>query len=314
MMAKRAKSEAERQPALFEFEKLELRNRVSTASAADSNAERPYDRHPRIFLGTSAFTAAGWPGTFYPKGMKPAGYLKYYASQFKTVEIDSTFYGTPKATTVENWYEKTPGDFVFALKVPQVITHEKVLVKCEAELHEFLTTMSLLREKRGPMLLQFPKFDKWAFRNSAEFLERLRGFLKRVSEMGKDCRMVVEIRNPSWLDARFTEVLREHNAAVALTDTSFMPRPWEWEEKLDLVTADFAYVRWLGNRKGIEEETKTWEKTVVDRRDDLKNWVEIFRSLTGNAKVLKIFAFANNHYAGHGPGTAKLFWELWEKK
>ena len=113
-----------------------------------------------------------------------------------------------------------------------------------------------------------------------------------------------------WLDPRLTNLLREHNVALALTDTSFMPRPWEMKEKFDLVTADFAYVRWLGDRKGIEKQTTTWDKTVVDRTNDLRNWVEVFKSLVSNTKVLKIFAFSNNHYAGHGPATAKLLRRL----
>ena len=83
---------------------------------------------------------------------------------------------------------------------------------------------------------------------------------------------------------------------------------------LDLITADFTYVRWLGNRKSIEEQTTTWEKTVIDRQDDLNNWAELFKSIANNSKVLKIFAFANNHYQGHGPTTVKLFWELWNQK
>ncbi len=109
-------------------------------------------------------------------------------------------------------------------------------------------------------------------------------------------------------------MLRQHNIALALTDTSFMPRPWELKQKFDLVTADFAYVRWLGDRKRIEKQTTTWDKTVIDRTSDLKNWVEVFKSLVRNTKVLKIFAFSNNHYAGHGPATAKLFMDLWNKK
>jgi len=95
--------------------------------------------------------------------------------------------------------------------------------------------------------------------------------------------------------------------------------PWgysirELKQKFDLVTADFAYVRWLGDRKGIEKQTTTWDKTIIDRTSELKNWVEVFKSLVSNNKVLKIFAFSNNHYAGHGPATAKLFWDLWNKK
>jgi len=53
-----------------------------------------------IPLGTSAFTTAGWEGTFYPEGMKPAVFSSYYATKFNTVEMDSTIYRTPPVTTV----------------------------------------------------------------------------------------------------------------------------------------------------------------------------------------------------------------------
>src|SRR6266852_6974862 len=122
-------------------------------------ADRPFAA-PGILLGTSAFTAAGWQGSFYPAGMKPTNFLTYYATQFGTVEVDSTFYRTPSVSTVNGWYEKTPPDFVFAAKVPQVITHEKVLVDCEAEFDEFIGRMDLLDDKLGPLLLQFPYFNQ----------------------------------------------------------------------------------------------------------------------------------------------------------
>jgi len=192
------------------------------------------------------------------------------------------------------------------------VTHDKVLVDCDSEFAEFIDTMRILKEKLGPMVLQFPKFDKCVLKSSGEFLGRLDSFLKRVSDPA--LRFAVEIRNKDWLNSRLTEALRAHNVALALTDTSFMPRPWEIRGNLDLVTADFAFVRWLGNRKGIEQQTTTWDKTVVDRTQDLRNWVDVFKSFVRNAKVLKIFAFANNHYAGFGPGTVKLFWDLWNKK
>lgn len=83
---------------------------------------------------------------------------------------------------------------------------------------------------------------------------------------------------------------------------------------LDLITADFTYVRWLGNRKGIEEQTTIWDKTVVDRQDDLKSWVVVLRRLVEDKRIRKIFAFANNHYAGHAPATVKLFTDLWNEK
>src|ERR1700722_14286104 len=70
-------------------------------------------------IGTSAFTAAGWEGSFYPSGMKPADFLTYYATKFNTVEIDSTFYRTPSVSTVQGWAAKVPENFVFAAKVWQ---------------------------------------------------------------------------------------------------------------------------------------------------------------------------------------------------
>src|SRR5467141_891662 len=192
---------------------------------------------------------------------------------------------------------------------PQVITHEKTLVDCDTKLQEFVKTMGILGPKLGPMVFQFPFFDRWEFPKQDDFLAVLVPFLKKLPA---DRKFAIEIRNKNWLDARFADLLREHNVALTLTDTSFVPRPWEMKEKFDLITADFTYVRWLGDRKGIEEETKTWDKTVIDRREDLTNWVELFRNFV--ARNLKIFAYANNHYAGHGPATVRLFQKLWEKK
>jgi len=74
-----------------------------------------------IRLGTSSFTATGWQGSFYPKGLRPTDYLSYYAQHFDTVEIDSTFYATPNVSVVRSWNAKTPEGFLFAAKVPPVM-------------------------------------------------------------------------------------------------------------------------------------------------------------------------------------------------
>lgn len=264
---------------------------------------------PQLRVGTSAFTAAGWEKSFYPRGMQPAEYLSYYATRFDTVEVDSTFYRTPAPSTVKGWYTKTPPGFIFAAKVPQVITHEKVLVDCDGDLKHFLTTMDALHEKLGPLLFQFGYFNKTMFRSGKEFAARLAPFLQKLPTNYK---FALEIRNKYWLDERFADLLRENGVALALIDQSWMPRPWEMKSKFDLITADFAYVRWLGDRKGIEEQTKTWDKTIVDRRPELGKWVELFREFM--TRNLKLFAFANNHYAGHAPATIQLFWDLWKNK
>jgi uncharacterized protein YecE (DUF72 family) len=296
----RPKVEPIRQPTPFQMEKLDKAPEL----AGEPKTERPFSL-AGILLGTSAFTANGWAGSFYPPGMNSRDYLSYYAIQFPTVEVDSTFYGCPLPNTVKNWNARTPEDFIFSVKIPQIITHEKVLVDCDSEFQEFVQTMDILGPKLGPMVFQFPSFDRWKFPKQDSFLAVLVPFLKKLPA---DHKFVIEIRNKTWLDARLVDVLREHSVALALTDTSFMPRPWEMKEKFDLITADFGYVRWLGDRKGIEKQTTTWDKTVVDRTSDLRNWVDLLKTMVNDKKIRKLFAYANNHYAlcrrRHNPNNA----------
>ena len=261
-----------------------------------------------IHLGTSAFTAAGWEGSFYPAGMKPADYLTYYATKFDTVEVDSTFYRTPSASTVRGWYAKTPKDFIFALKVPQEITHGKVLHDCDAEFKAFLSAADLLGEKLGPLLFQFGYFNQKAFPGLDEFLARLLPFLKKLPSGYK---FAVEIRNKNWLVPKFVDALRERCVALTLIDQSWMPRPAEWFKRFDPITADFTYIRWLGDRKGIEEKTKTWDKTIVDRASELQEWVKYCYLV--QKRGITIYAYANNHFAGHAPATIAQFLKIWKK-
>jgi uncharacterized protein YecE (DUF72 family) len=263
---------------------------------------------PLLLLGTSSFTAEGWEKSFYPKGTESRDYLSYYATQFPSVEVDATFYRIPAISTVKGWYAKTPPDFLFALKTPQEITHERVLVDADSVMKEFLTATEPLGEKLGVILLQFPYFNKKAFTEPAEFLARLKPFLESLPA---EPRFAVEIRNKYWLGPALFDLLRKHNVALALIDHPWMPRPREWFAKGDAITADFTYIRWLGDRKVIEEQTKVWDKTVVDRTSDLQEWVEACRNFL--KRKIRVFAFANNHYGGYAPDTLRLFEKLLEK-
>jgi uncharacterized protein YecE (DUF72 family) len=262
----------------------------------------------RIRLGTSSWTGEGWVGSFYPARSKPQNFLPIYAERFDAVEIDSTFYRIPAARTVEQWRARTPPGFTFAAKVPQIITHEKMLVGAEPDLAEFLEVMDLLGEKLGPLLLQFPYFNRQKFSGVGPFLERLEPFLERLP---RDRQWVVEVRNRHWLSEKLYAALRRHRVALALVDHAWMPRPGELFETGDPITAGFAFVRWIGDRKGIEERTKVWNQTIIDRTEDLHEWVKV---LTGVAKRVQMtYAFANNHYSGYAPGTVELFSRLWSQ-
>jgi uncharacterized protein YecE (DUF72 family) len=161
------------------------------------------------------------------------------------VEIHSTFYHAPSAATVNGWARKTPDDFIFAVKVPQTITHEKMLRGADGEFKSFVETMDFLEDKLGPMVLRFPYFNPTKFKSAGEFIELLKAFMEKFP---KDHRSAVQIRNRNWLDARIADALRERNVALVLQDQSWMPRPTELFEKFDPITADFTYILWLGGR------------------------------------------------------------------
>jgi uncharacterized protein YecE (DUF72 family) len=260
----------------------------------------------QFFLGTSSWTADGWVGSFYPEGTKPADFLQHYAQHFNCVEIDSTFYRIPTAKTVEQWRDRTPKGFVFAAKAPGSITHVKVLVDADDDLKQFLRVMDLLRDKLGPIIWQFPYMNRQRFRGLGFFIERLEPWLKNLP---KNYQWVVEVRNKGWLSEKLYSVLRRHGVALALIDHAWMPRPDEVFNTGDPVTADFTYIRWLGDRKGIEQRTKVWDRTIIDRTAELTEWVRIMRGLA--ARGIRIYAFMNNHYSGHSPSAVNTFRRLW---
>jgi uncharacterized protein YecE (DUF72 family) len=259
-----------------------------------------------LYLGTSSWSSDDWRGTVYPVDAKSSEYLAYYAKRFTAVEIDMTFYRIPTPAMVNGWNQRTPADFRFAAKIPQVITHEKVLRDCQDELQQFTEVMSLLGNKLGPLLFQFPYFGKRYFSNAQAFLDRLEPV---VDQLPEGFQFAVELRNRWWITHRLLDLLRAHGVALALTDHPWMPPIQELIRQHDMVTADFAYIRWLGDRQAMEAITQKWDRLVVDRTQDTRTWVAVVRQLL--ARNLTVYGFYNNHYAGHSPGSIALFSEIW---
>ena len=244
---------------------------------------------PGLYLGTSCWSYADWEGTLYPEGLPAGARLAEYAKHYATVEIDSTFYGTPRRSTVEKWRETVPEGFLFAAKFPQEITHENNLVGCEEPAGTFVGTMELLDDRLGPLLLQLPP----SF--TVEGMGVLEDFLDVLPE---GFRYAVEVRHRSWLGSDLPEMLREHGAALTLIDYPRMPR-------MEEATADFSYIRWLGDRR---EFPSGHSHAKRDRREDLEWWAErVDRFLSEGREV---FAYANNHYQNHSPSTLQQFLEI----
>ena len=281
---------------------------VGRASGACAESSLDYPQIPNLRLGTSSWSSQDWVGVFYPAGTAPADFISEYAKHFDTVEVDSTFYRTPSPAMVRNWAARTPDGFLVAAKFPQVITHERVLVDCASEVSEFLKAMDLLGDKLGPLLIQFPYFNKQAFPQPHDFLLRLSNFLEQLPN---DRAFAVELRNKYWINDRFLDLLRARNVALALIDHPWMTPVEQLVTGQDVVTANFAYLRWLGDRKGIEERTQRWDKIIIDRTREMETWIPIIRALL--KRGINILGFFNNHYAGFAPGSIKLFREMWER-
>lgn len=253
-------------------------------------------------LGTCSWTAKGWEETFYDPGARPGDYLSAYARHYTTVEIDATFYGIPRRDNVARWRDQVPEGFLFAAKVPQTVTHDKFLEDCAGDMEAFLDTMRTLGDKLGPILLQFPYFAKARGVILQEFLDRLGPFLETLPRGGT--RFAVEVRNKTWLRPPLFDLLRAHDAALALIDHPWMPRPSLLFRDESVVTADFVYIRWLGDRKGIEKLTTVWREPVMDRVRDIEEWIPPIKALLD--KKATVFGYVNNHYSGYAPHDADL--------
>jgi uncharacterized protein YecE (DUF72 family) len=240
-------------------------------------------------VGTSSWSHDSWKGTVYPHDAVSRDYLGHYARRFDTVEVDATWYRIPSESMVRKWERDVPEGFVFAAKVPSVVTHEKMLTGAEGDLAAFLRVMDHLGPKLGPLLLQFP----YAFK--PDRIDDLDAFLKGLP---KGYRFAVEVRHKGWLTERFYGMLRERDVALTLLDLLWMPR-------IDVTTAGWTYARFVGDRKGIEKKTKTWEQVIVDRAKEMEWWAPRLDAIL--ERGLPIWAYFNNHYAGHAPGSVELF-------
>ena len=116
-------------------------------------------------MGTSGYSYKEWKGNFYPEKLPDREMLSFYAGQFKTVEINHSFYRMPTENLLLQWAKSVPEGFKFALKANQQITHIKRLRACEDTLKRFLEVASVLNDGHhlGPVLVQLPpnfKFDQ----------------------------------------------------------------------------------------------------------------------------------------------------------
>ena len=138
-----------------------------------------------LYVGTSGYSYKEWKGTFYPKDLPDKQMLRFYGEQFRSVEINNTFYRMPKASVLEAWAAEVSGKFKFVLKASQKITHFQRLKDVRDSVEYLVTVASALKERLGPLLFQLPP-------NLQKDVTRLREFLMLLPPR---CRAALEFRH-----------------------------------------------------------------------------------------------------------------------
>jgi uncharacterized protein YecE (DUF72 family) len=264
-----------------------------------------------LHIGTSGWNYPGgrgtWNGIFYPeRGNRPRGFdeLTFYAERFNTVEINSTFYGQPRASASLGWVKRTPPGFEFAVKLYQKFTHPKMALDKTAvqasDIDSFKSGIEPLASagRLGPLLAQFPA----SFKSTPEARDYLGWLLDRFA----DYDVAVELRHRSWSDAASStfDLLHEYGAAWTQIDE---PK-FRFSVRQDLMPnlKGFYYMRLHGRNA-----EQWWEhENAEDRYNYLYSEAElrpIVKAVkNAGALVKKRYIYLNNHFAAQAVADAAV--------
>jgi len=227
-------------------------------------------RAPRPCVGSSGFAYASWRPEFYPPKTKPAEMLTFYASVFRSVEINYTFNRFPSAAVMTSWRRQTPEGFRFALKAPGEITHKKRLKEAGPTLASFAARVGELGDKCGPILLQLPP-------NMKVDPPRLDAVLDALPH---GVEAAVEFRHESWFTDAVWALLDRRRTALCIAESDDLATPW-------VATAPYGYLRL--RRPGYTDT-------------DLAVWADRVR---GESRWKRVYAYLKHDEAGVAPALAQ---------
>jgi uncharacterized protein YecE (DUF72 family) len=236
-----------------------------------------------IRIGIGGWVFPPWRGTFYPKGLPQSQELTHASRHLTAIEINGTFYNSGRPDSFKKWRDETPDGFVFSLKGPRFVTHRNELGGAKDALDLFFSRGVLeLGDKLGPILWQFAPFKQFDAADFGAFLE----LLPREAG-GRQIRHLVEVRHSSFRTPAFTDLLRQHRAAVASVHDEKYPA-------FDDVTADFTYLRL---RRCIEDEPTGYAEAELDR------WAEHARGHAAEGR--DVFLYFINGAKVRAPAAAQ---------
>ncbi len=250
-----------------------------------------------VRIGTSSWLFDGWRGVFYPEKLPKTDYLSFYATQFPTVEVNTSFYALPSPSTLINWVESVPEGFTFAPKFPRAISHDKKLSNVNDETYALLDALRSLGPAAGPAFLQLPpNFTRKSYGKPLAL------YLDWLATQAQDLRIAVEVRAADLMTPAFAAYLAERGLALALIARKGSPDLYPvW---LELVAGGkappFAFIRWIGDdRNGPEGD----REIQAPRDEELAIWAQRLAELAGHG--LDVYGYVHNPYEGHSPATVR---------
>ena len=239
----------------------------------------------RYFTGTSGWHYDDWRGRFYPEKLPKARWLEFYARHFTTLELNNSFYRLPSEEAFNRWYDSSPPDFTFAVKVSRFITHIKRLKDCGEAVDNFMSRCRLLKEKLGPLLYQLPP---GLHRDDA----LLTAFLEKLP---REFEHVIEFRHKSWLVEDIFDTLRRYHVGLCVFDMPGLTAPL-------LATTDFAYIRFHGH-------DSLYSSYYSD--EEMADWAGRIAGLA--EKLDSVYIYFNNDIEGFAPKNAATIRNYLEK-
>lgn len=251
-----------------------------------------------ILIGTSGYSFPDWKGVFYPAHLPARQQLNYYAEQFSTVEINTTFYQLPSPRLFAGMLKKVPRDFLFWVKINQGFTHGEGLDAQDTR--RFLDALLPLEQtgQLAGLLAQFP----WSFRMGEDSWERIR----RIQDAFNPRQLAVEFRHDSWNHPEVYQRLQSSGLAYCIVDepslANMMPPVVE-------ITSPVAYFRFHGRN------SKTWygkdphlRYDYLYSKQELADWAS--RIKQSQKKARKVFVFFNNCHLGQAARNALMLREM----
>jgi uncharacterized protein YecE (DUF72 family) len=224
-----------------------------------------------VHIGTCGWKHPHWKGPFYDKNLSINKWLDFYSTRFHTVELTTAFYKLPREWTLDEWRERTPEHFRFAIKAGPSVTNIQKLIDPRHAIDTFIERVRFLGKKAGPILFELP--SEWDFD-----LQRLDDFLVALPS---DFKYVFEFRDNSWWNEKVFDILKQYNVAFCLFDLAGVNSP-------KMTTADFIYVRLHG-----PEEAYNGQYDIKSLRD----WASLFSEWRAEGK--EIYCYFNNDMNGY---------------